>query len=178
MKALFYGGAIAGLAGLVLGMGMEPAPPVDPEGADAQPVAQLMAYNNNPEPGMSYGSAAEAYPPAYVINAAYMGEPVTDLRDAEPVYDDAVYQQASYDPSPADEVLKASWSESPASKASPQDVAAAGDTTAAPAAEPEQSAPTPQPAKADAQVRTFASIDAVLAQQQADHVRAYGPPSF
>jgi hypothetical protein len=176
MKALFYGGAIASLAGLALGMGMEPAAPLDPEGADAQPIAQLMGYNNTPEQGVGYGSAAEAYPPAYVVNAAYMSEPVTDLRDSQPAYDDAAYQQASYEQPPADQLLQASWSDAPAPRASPQDVAAAGDTTA-PESSASEPAPTPRTVKADAQVRTFASIDALLAQQQAEQP-SFRNPSF
>lgn len=152
MKSLFYGGAIASVAGLVLGMGMQVPAEQPAVGADAQPVADLVAYDA-PQ-ATAYGSPAEAYPPSYVINAAYAGEPVTQLRD-EPVFDEPV----------ADQVIKASWQE-PAEtpKATPQDIAAAGDTTT----------PTDLPSTDDS-VRTYASIDAVLNQQQVAPQPVHGP---
>ena len=142
MKALFYGGGISSLAGLAMGMGMALPPEPAPTGPDAQSVAQLVSSDTSDS--VSYATAAESYPPSYVINAAYMGQPVTELRGEAQVYPTA---DVSYDEPAIDRVLSNAWTDAPEIK--PQEVAAAGDTSAARApSEPE--------------VRTYASIDAVL----------------
>lgn len=146
MKALFYGGAISSLAGLAMGMGMEVPADQPPSGADAQPVTQLVASDASAE-SMTYGPAADALPPAYVVNTAYSPGPTYDLRpeaEVQPVADVGYREPA------IDRVLKNAWS-SDAPEVAPQDVAAAGDTSQA---EPE------------AKARTYASIDAVLAAAQ------------
>jgi hypothetical protein len=146
MKALFYGGAIAGLAGLFMGMGMALPEGPAPGGADAQPISQMAAPDASAE-STAYGPALDSLPPAYVINSAYSPGPVYDLRPeagASPAAD------AVLDPPAIDQVLNASWTDAPEPVATPQDVAAAGDTS--------QAEPTPRIA-----ARTYASIDALLA---------------
>jgi hypothetical protein len=154
MKALFYGGALAGLLGLAMGMGMElPADP-PPIGPDAQPVAQLFAPDASAET-IGYGPAADALPPAYVINTAYSPGPAYDLRpelDAQPIAD-------VYDAKAIDRVLDNAWRDPPEPAAAPQDVAAAGDTS--------HSEPAGQ--------KTYASIDAVLTAAKEDQSPSAGP---
>lgn len=149
MKALFYGGAIASLSGLAMGMGMAVPAEQPPIGPDAQPAAQLVAADASAE-SMSYGPAADALPPAYVINTAYSPGPTYDLRPemGAPVADD-------YDAKAIDRVLKNAWTDAP-EPAAAQDVAAAGDTS-------------------QAEPRTYASIDAVLNATQADRSPQPGP---
>jgi hypothetical protein len=155
MKAMFYGGAISSLAGLAMGMGMALPPQAEATGPDAQSVAQLVSPDT--AESVSYGSVAEAYPPSYVINAAYMGQPVTELRGEAEVYPVA---DVSYEEPAIDRVLKNAWNDAPEVK--PQEVAAAGDTTTARDAPP-------------AEMRTYASIDAVLNAAQAAPASPSGP---
>ena len=148
MKALFYGGAISSMAGLLMGMGMALPPEQPPSGADIQPIGQLVA--SYASQSTTYGDPYAGYTDAYVVNTAYSSGPLYDLRPevvAEPVAD------VSYDEPAIDRVLKTSWTDDPAPAAKPQEVAAAGDTRPA------------DPAPQD-HVRTFASIDAVLAAAQ------------
>lgn len=151
MKALFYGGAISSLAGLMMGMGMHlPAeqPQSDPY---IQPMSDLGVADASAE-SASYGPSVDQLPPAYVINTAYSAGPAYDLRPevvAQPVAD------VTYEDKPADRVLKSAWTDAP--EASPQEVAAAGDTSKA--------APKPE-TQVQAKAQTFASIDAALAASQ------------
>lgn len=153
MKALFYGGAIAAVAGMALGMSMtipreHPAAPAEP-----QPAAQQVAdYAPASE---TYDTAPEAYPSYYALDAAYAGDPAVLSPDTE----------SSPAQSAADQVLKASW-QPPAetAEATPQDVAAAGDTT-----------PAPEQPRAAPQEATQPSIDALLNQQEAAKGRLHNP---
>lgn len=169
MKALFYGGAVASVAGLLMGMGMElsPQPPQQPD--DIQPA---IAQAETPAPeSVAYASSQDAYPLSYVIDASYTGEPVTRLRpEVDPADQPATYQEpASYDEPGYDEnainqILKTAWKDAAkAPRVTPQDVAAAGDT----------SAPTEPTAQTG--TRTYASIDALLNQQQIDRARGHVP---
>lgn len=148
MKALFIGGGLSSLAGLAMGAGMA-LPPEQPAAEPyIQPASQLSA--SGASESTTYGDPYAGYPAAYVVNTAYSSGPLYDLRPevvTEPV------ANVSYDEPAIDRVLKSSWTDDPAPAAKPQEVAAAGDTRPA--------EPTPQD-----QVRTFASIDAVLAAAQ------------
>lgn len=153
MKALFYGGGFSSLAGLAMGMGMALPPEPAPTGADVQSVAQLVA--SDATESVSYGAAPDAYPPSYVINAAYTPQPVTELRGEAEVYP---VSDVTYDEPAIDRVLKNAWSDGAQIK--PQEVAAAGDTSKV------------EPPKAE--TRTYASIDAVLNAAQVGQAPA-GP---
>jgi hypothetical protein len=169
MKALFYGAAIASVAGLLMGMGMELAPQPPTVEPDAQPVA-AEASAEAPE-SVVYGSTANAYPTSYLVDAAYFASPGEVLRqDPETVYDAAAYDTAGDDVSSQDapaieQVIRTAWRDT--AKLPPvtsQDVAAAGDT----------STPT-EPHRDEESVRTYASIDALLNQQQVARARGHAP---